>query len=172
MRCSRFCAYLGNRRGATAVEFVLTLPLFLATVFMIVETTLYFFAASNAERAVHSYSRQLVLMQRPVDVATQEERIWTELAALTQPQLFQSMRFAIGTAMPNTDFITPLARNTIGPNIFQNMDKPVFLRVVFQRRSVASILTRPFWLAINAAGAGGLFAPIDVLVVLPFPSRA
>ena len=42
MDCSRLFAYLRNRRGATAVEFVLTFPFFIAIVFMIAETSIYF----------------------------------------------------------------------------------------------------------------------------------
>ena len=168
---SRFRSYLGNRRGATSVELVLTLPFFLATVFMIAETSIYFFATSNAEKAAHAYSRQIIQMETAVNAATHEERIWAALESRMNRQFFESMRFAIDTAGPNTNFANTLTKNLVGANIFENRDRPVFLRVVFQPRGISSVLTRPLWRAIGAAGGGGFTAPIDILIVIPFPAR-
>jgi len=171
MRRSRFLAYLRNRRGTTSVELVLTLPFFFSSVFMIAETSIYFFATSNAEKAAHAYSREIINMQTGIDTATHEDRIWAALEARMNRQFFESMRFAIDTAGPNTDFSKTLAQNFVGANIFQNRDRPVFLRVVFQPRGISSTLTRPIWRAIGATGASGLAAPIDILIVIPFPAR-
>jgi hypothetical protein len=171
MDCSRLFAYLRNRRGATAVEFVLTFPFFIAIVFMIAETSIYFFAVSNAEKAVHNYSREIVEMNAPVIVEAHEERIWNQLGFLMNRRYFQSLRFTIDTAMPTTDFSSALQDNFVGANIFDNRNRPIFFRVVLQPRGLSYALTRPFWLAIGAAQGGGLLAPIDILIVIPFPAR-
>lgn len=167
--CRRFNAYIRNRRGATVVELALTFPFFLLIIMVILETTLFFFASSNAEQAVHNHSRRLILMtSRPMQKDT-AATIENELAELINPSYFRSFRFAIDTATPTTDFNRPLRWNYIGPSYLTKKDQPLYFRVVFQRNRFTYQLLRPFWRLMGDPQMGGLYSPIDILIVLPFP---
>lgn len=167
--CRKLNTYIRNCRGATAVELALTFPFFLLILMVILETTMFFFASSNAEQAVHNHSRRLILMtSRPLQNDT-AAIIENEIAGLINPSYFRSFQFAIDTATPTTDFNRPLRWNYVGRFYLARKDQPLYFRVVFQRNRFTYQFLRPFWRLMGNPRMGGLYSPIDILIVLPFP---
>ena len=165
----KFNTYIRNRRGATAVELALTFPFFLLILMVILETTLFFFASSNAEQVVHNHSRRLILMTSRPSQKDTSVAIENEIAELINPSYFRSFRFAIDTATPTTDFKRSIRQNHVGRFYLNKKDQPLYFRVVFQRNQFTYQFLRPIWRLIGNPRLGGLYAPIDVLIVLPFP---
>ena len=73
--CSRFGAFVRDRRGATAVEFALVGPPFLAITVALIQAFLLFFAQSQLETAVRLSARQILTGQ-----------VQSQDASLTQAQ--------------------------------------------------------------------------------------
>lgn len=167
-----FQNYLGNCRAASAVEFVLTFPFFILFILVIAEIGLFYFATSAVEQGVHNYSRQLALSVKRDRGITYVYGVRDEIAKFVGPRLIKSFQFEIGHATGDVDLSKPLTRSWVDQKFSVDRNVPLYLRVVVMRPSFFYGIFRRLWRIIGDPQIGGLFSPIDVLIVIPFPLSA
>ena len=160
--------YLGDTRAAAAVELALTMPFFLIFIAVIIETAVFFFATSAVEQGMFNYSRKLTAMTRTARTVTLQAGVDKDLYAFVSPYLVKSFLFEIGPATAETDFTKELKSNRV-IDFTKDKTKPVYLRVVAERQSYTYKTMSFVWNAISPKPKTGLFSPIDILVVIPFP---
>ena len=163
-----FCAYMRDTRAAAAVELALTFPFFALFFVLILEIALFFFATSAVEQGVFNYSRYLNQMTTLQRTKTFRDNITHEILQFVGSPLIASIKFEIGPATPGTNFGRPLQINQVD-DFIADKKKPIYLRVVAERRKFTYAMFRPVWDIISNPANGGLFSPIDILVVIPWP---
>ena len=163
-------AYLGDTRAAAAVELALTMPFFLIFFAVVIETAVFFFASSAVEQGVFNYSRTLTGMTRTARMQTLQKGVEKDLYAFVSPYLIKSFFFEIGPANAKTDFTKELKGNRV-IDFTTDKTKPVYLRVVAERQTFTRSSLSFVWDTISPTNKTGLFAPIDILVVIPFPDE-
>lgn len=163
--------YAQDRKGATAVEVAFTMPFFIMILLVLFEATIFFFASSNAEQALHNYSRNLVLMANAGRTSDHIKNIKKELETLINPKYFLKLTIDVDTATSTSDFTKKLTASTVAPSAFKDKTKPIYVRAVFERRQFSYGIFEPLWRVIGDSDIGGLFSPIDLLIVIPFPTE-
>lgn len=166
-----FHAFICDTRAASAVEVALTMPFFLIFVAVILETATFFFANAAVEQAMFNYSRLLPTMARTARTATIQEAMDKELRNFVGPYLIKSFKFEIGPATGVTDFNKVLTANKV-TEFTKDKSKPIYFRVVATRRTFTRKSLSYVWNAISPSKDTGLFTPIDVLIVIPFPDES
>lgn len=162
--------YIENTQAAAAVEVALTLPFFLIFIAVMIETAVFFFATSGVEQGMFDYSRRLTAMTKTEKLRTLRTGVNKDLRTYVNPYLIKSFNFEIGPATENVDFKKPLTKNRV-KDFTADKSIPVYLRVVAKRRTFTRESLAFVWNAISPSQNTGLFAPIDILVVIPFPDE-
>lgn len=161
-------AYLKNSSAASAVEFVLVFPWFIFFVLVIIEIGLFFYTTSTVEQAVHNYSRIVAELDQRGRTRDHRRAIEEEILSFVGRGLVNSFRFELGYARPDSNFTKQLTMNWVDPKFLEDRQTPFYLRVVVQRPSFVYGVFRPLWALIGDPAIGGIFSPIDVLIVNPF----
>lgn len=90
-----------------------------------------------------------------------------DLRTYVNSYLIKSFHFEIGPATESVDFRKPLTKNKV-TEFTVDKSVPVYLRVVAHRRTFTRQSLAFVWDALSPSDNTGLFAPIDILVVIPF----
>ena len=102
--------FLADRRGATAVEFALIAPAFLAVVIALIQTFLVFFAQQLLETAVNASSRMILTGQAQAVSMTQSQfaaAVCSNLPVLFNcPKLMVDVQVAASWSSSNTGMPT------------------------------------------------------------------
>ncbi len=163
-------SFLADTRAVAAVEVALTMPFFLIFAAVLIETAVFFFATSGVEQGIFNYSRRLTAMTKTERARTLRKSVDADLREFANSYLIKSFRFEIGPATGTADFNKPLSKSRV-VDFTTDRSKPVYLRVVAQRRTFTRESLSFVWDAISPNNQTGLFAPIDILVVIPFPEE-
>lgn len=166
---AKIADYALDTRGASAVEFVLVFPWFIFFVLLILEIGLFFFATSTVEQAVHNYSRKIIELQQKGRARDHAIALRDEITVFLERSQFKSFRFELGYATPTTNFSRKVTRNRLDPKFLEDRTTPFYLRMVVQRPSFVRSVFEPLWAVVGDSEIGGLFSPIDILIINPFP---
>jgi Flp pilus assembly protein TadG len=129
-----------SRRAASAVEFALVAPMFLALVFAILETALYFFAGQLLEIGTQDTARLMFTNQAQGTMTQQQfhDNLCTRVAALMNcNNLYVDVKsFSSFTAISSSDLANPIDSNCNFINNFayqtSNPGDTVVVRAFYQ----------------------------------------